>query len=106
MITSIVTRHTRMTERAVWEAALGTVLPRICAVLEAAPGFVSLQYLWGTDEPGQVAQITTWRSEDDCRRYVREGSAAMVATIEDAAAPTAAYPNGSWVRQTFSAVEG
>jgi heme-degrading monooxygenase HmoA len=105
MVTSIVTRRTRLTERAVWEAALGTVLPKIREVLEAAPGFVSVDYLWGMDEPGHVAQITTWRSEEDCRRYVREGGAAMVATIEDAAAPTAAYPNGSWVRQTFSAVE-
>jgi heme-degrading monooxygenase HmoA len=93
-------------ERPVWEAALGTVLPKIRVVLEAAPGFVSVQYLWGTDEPGHIAQITTWRDQDDCRRYVREGAAAMVATIEDAAAPTAAYPNGSWVRQTFSAIEG
>ncbi|HEY8767580.1 MAG TPA: hypothetical protein VIP09_10060 [Dehalococcoidia bacterium] len=106
MITSIVTRHTRLTERAVWEAALGTVMPKIREVLEAAPGFVSVAYLWGTDEPGHVAQIMTWQSEDDCRRYVREGAAAMVATIEDAAVPTAAYPNGSWVRQTFSAIEG
>jgi heme-degrading monooxygenase HmoA len=106
MVTSIVTRHTRLTERAVWEAALGTVLPKIREVLAAAPGFVSVEYLWGTDKAGHVAQITTWQSEEDCRRYVREGAAAMVATIEDAAAPTAAYPNGSWVRQTFSAVEG
>jgi heme-degrading monooxygenase HmoA len=105
MIVSILTRHTRITERAVWEAALGTVLPKIREVLEAAPGFVSVQYLWGTDESGHVAQITTWQSEDDWRRYVRGGGAAMVATIEDAAVPTAAYPNGSWIRQTFSAVE-
>ena len=106
MVTSILTRHTRLTERAVWEAALGTALPKIREVLEAAPGFVSVQYLWGTDEPGHIAQITTWQSGDDCQRYVREGSAAMVATIEDAVVPTAAYPNGSWVRQTFSAIEG
>jgi hypothetical protein len=106
MITSILTRHTRLTERAVCEGALGTVLPKIRKVLEAVPGFISVEYLWGTDEPGYVAQITVWQSEDDCRRYVREGSAAMVATIEDAAVPTAAYPNGSWVRQTFSAIEG
>ena len=106
MITSILTRHTRLTERAVWEAALWTVLPKIREVLEAAPGFVSMEYMWGTDEPGHVAQITTWQSEDDCRRYVRGGGAAMAATIEDAAAPTAAYPNGGWVRQTFSVVEG
>ena len=62
MIVSILTRHTRITEQALWEAALGTVLPKIHEVLEAAPGFVSLEYLWGTDEPGHVAQIITWRS--------------------------------------------
>jgi heme-degrading monooxygenase HmoA len=105
MIVSVLTRHTRLTEQSVWEAALGTVLPKVLHVLAGAPGFVSVQYLWATDEPGRIAQITTWRSEDDCRRYVREGSAAMVATIEDAAVPTAAYPKGSWVRQTYASAE-
>lgn len=102
MVVSILTRQTRLTDRAVWEAALGTVLPKIDKVLRSAAGFVSVQYLWRTDEPGRIAQITTWQTEDDCRRYVREGAAATVATIEDAAVPTAAYPNGSWVRQTYS----
>lgn len=105
MIVSILTRQTRLTERAVWDAALGTVLPKILKVLGEQPGFVSVQYLWGADEPGRIAQVTTWASEDDCRNYVRGGAAATVATIEDAAVPTAAYPKGSWTRETFSAVE-
>jgi heme-degrading monooxygenase HmoA len=105
MVTSILIRQTRITERAVWQASLGTVLPKIRKLLESQAGFVSLQYLWGADEPGRIAQITTWKSEGDCRRYIREGGAATVATIEDAAVPTAAYPNGNWVRQNFSAAD-
>lgn len=101
MIVSILTRKTRLTERSAWEASLAAVLPRIKAVLEAEPGFQSLQYLWGVEEPGQIAQITTWDSLEDCRRYVRHGGAAMVATIEDAAVPTAPHPDGSWVRRTY-----
>ena len=105
MIVSILTRHTRLTERAVWEASLGTALPKILHVLAEQPGFVAVQYLWGTDEAGRIAQITTWRSEDDCRAYVRGGGAATVATLEDAAVPTAGYPKGSWVRETFFVAE-
>jgi hypothetical protein len=103
MVRSILTRKTRLGDRAVWEGALETVLPRINEVLAAEQGFVSVEYAWNDDEPGRFAQITTWESEGDCRRYVREGGAAMVATIEEAAVPTAPYPDGRWVRETFSA---
>lgn len=103
MVISILMRQTRITDRAVWEASLGTVLPRIREILQSYAGFVSVQYLWETDEPGKIAQITTWQSDDDCRRYIREGGAATVATIEDAAVPTAGYPNGNWVRHNFAA---
>lgn len=105
MVTSILMRQTRITERAVWEASLGAVLPKIRELLGSQTGFVSLQYLWGADEPGRIAQVTVWQSEADCRRYIREGAAATVATIEDAAVPTAAYPNGNWVRHNFSAAD-
>ena len=101
----MLTRHTRLTDRAVWEAALGTVLPRIRDILAAQPGFVSLQYLWGTDEAGRIAQITTWDSEDNCRAYIRGGAAATVATLEDGAVPTAAYPNGNWVRTNLAVAD-
>ena len=105
MVTSILMRSTRLTDRAVWEASLGRVLPKIRDVLAAQPGFVSVQYFWGTDGPGRIAQITVWQSEDECRKYIREGAAATVATIEDAAVPTAGYPNGNWVRHTYSAAD-
>lgn len=101
MVISILMRHTRITERAVWEASLGTVLPKLREIMQSNPGFVSVQYLWG-DEPGKFAQITSWQSEDDCRKYLREGGAATVATIEDGAVPTAGYPNGNWVRHNYS----
>lgn len=105
MVISILMRHTRITDRAVWEASLGTVLPKLRDIMQSHAGFVSVQYLWGADEPGKFAQITTWSGEDECRKYIREGGAATVATIEDAAVPTAGYPNGNWVRHTYSTAD-
>jgi hypothetical protein len=101
MILSILTRKTRITDRGQWQAALQGVLPQLRAVLEGEPGFVSVEYLWSVDEPGLFAQITTWQSPGDCQRYVRGGGAATVATLEDAAVPTAPHPDGAWVRRTF-----
>lgn len=101
MIKSILIRKTRLADRPVWEGALETVLPKIREVLAAESGFVSIEYAWNVDEPGRFAQTTTWNTTDDCKRYVRGGGAATVATIEEAAVPTAPYPDGSWVRQTF-----
>lgn len=101
MVVSILTRRTRLKDRAQWEAQLSKLLPRVKPVLEAEAGFVSVQYLWGTEENGEIAQITTWRTLDDCRRYVRQGGAATVATLEDAAMPTAPHPDGAWVRRTY-----
>jgi hypothetical protein len=101
MILSILTRKTRITDRSQWQSALEAVLPRLTAVLESEAGFVSVEYLWSTDDTGAFAQITTWNSPDDCHSYVRGGGAATVATLEDAAIPTAAYPDGAWVRRSF-----
>jgi hypothetical protein len=104
MVVSILTRKTRLRDRVQWEAALGTVLPKITDLLASENGFVSVQYAWGAEDDGEFAQITTWSSLDDCRSYVRGGGAATVATIEDAAVPTAAHPDGAWVRKTFETV--
>lgn len=105
MIVSILLRKTRVKDRAEWEKRLSGAMPRLMAVLEDAPGFVSVQYSWGVEGDGEVMQTTTWQTLDDCRRYVREGAAADVATIEDAAVPTAPHPNGAWVRKTFEIAE-
>jgi hypothetical protein len=51
---------------------------------------------------GAMVEVTAWESEDDVRRYLREGGAAMAATILDAFFPTAPYPDGTWVRSQSS----
>lgn len=101
MIVSILLRRTRITDRDEWEKRLRGVLPHIRKELEGQEGFVSVQYAWGAQNDGEMMQSTTWKTIDDCRRYVREGGAANVATIEDAALPTAPHPDGAWVRRTF-----
>jgi heme-degrading monooxygenase HmoA len=103
MIVSILTRKTRTKDRSQWEGQVKPVLPRIMEVLEAQPGFLQVEYLWALEDDGEVAQVTRWKTAEDCRRYVREGAAAMVATIEDAAVPTAPHPEGAWVRRTYEA---
>ncbi len=105
MVVSILMRKTRIADRAKWDSALQAVLPKIRQVVEGQPGFVSMQYLWNAYEEGATAQITTWKSEEDCRRYVREGAAATVATLEEAAVPTALHPNGAWMRSTYEVVD-
>lgn len=105
MIVSVLTRNTRIKERAVWELALATVLPRIRETLGHEAGFVSVEYLWGVDDAGCIAQMTKWENEESCQNYIRNGVAATVATIEEAAVPTASYPDGAWVRTNFAAVE-
>ena len=83
MVISILTRKTRINDRAERQKRLAAVLPRITDILQSSPGFASLQYLWDVHEEGAIAQITSWNSDEDCRRYVREGAAATVATIEE-----------------------
>jgi len=104
MVISILRRKSRLTDRARWESQLADVLPKITGILEKCPGFVSFQYAWDVNEEGAFAQITTWRTEDECKRYVREGAAATIATIEEGALPTAPHPDGRWVRQTYEVV--
>ena len=101
MVVSILTRKTRLKDRSQWEAALQKVLPRISELLQAEGGFVSVQYAWGVEDDSEFAQTTAWDSLDDCLRYIRGGTAATVATVEDAAIPTAGHPDGAWVRKTF-----
>ena|SRR2546426_5289419 len=106
MIVSILTRKTRLKDRSQWDLQLATALPQIKQTLEAETGFVSVRYLWSADEDRAFAQITTWQTLDDCHRYVRHGGAATVATVEEAAIPTAPHPNGAWVRRTYETAAG
>lgn len=105
MIISIVMRKTALEERAQWESRLAEALPKIMEVLQGEPGFVSVQYLWGAEGDGEMGQITTWQTVDDCRRYVREGAAATVGAYEDRAVPTASHPDGAWLRRTYELLD-
>ena len=104
MTISILTRKTRLKDRAAWETALNGVLPRIRELLDKQPGFESLQYLWSAENNGEFAQITAWKNLEECQQYVRAGAAAAIATIEDAAVPTAGHPDGAWLRRTYEVV--
>jgi hypothetical protein len=105
MVISIVTRKTSVKDRAQWQSRLEAALPAILAVLKAERGFTGVEYLWGAEDDGGMAQITRWETLEDCLRYVRGGGAATVALREDRAMPTAPYPDGAWLRRTFDVVE-
>src|SRR5947208_17026783 len=92
MVVSILRRKSRLTDRARWQSQLNVVLAKITGILEKSAGFVSVRYAWDVNEDGAFAQITTWQSEDDWKRYVREGDAPTIATRERAAMPTARHP--------------
>jgi heme-degrading monooxygenase HmoA len=101
MVISIVTRKTSVSDRGQWQSRLEAALPAILALLKAERGFAGVEYLWGAQDDGQMAQVTRWETLEDCQRYVRGGAAATVALHEDRALPTAPYPNGAWQRRTF-----
>jgi hypothetical protein len=101
MVKSILTRKTSVKERAQWQSRLDGVMPKLRAVMEAEQGFVSVEYVWGAQDDGEFAQITEWKTQEDCRRYVREGGAATVGALEDRAIPTASHPDGAWLRKTY-----
>jgi heme-degrading monooxygenase HmoA len=85
-----------------WEKREQALLGRLLPYLQRQPGFVSHE-LRREDDAGQMIEVTRWQSMDDCRAYLRNGAAAMAATWLDAFFPTAAYPNGNWVRETAEA---
>jgi len=105
MIVSILMRKTRIQDRAEWEKRLSGVLPRVKEILKGEHGFVSVEYSWGAEDDGEMMQVTSWDTLKDCQQHVRGGGAADIATMEDAALPTAPFPNGAWVRKTFEVVE-
>ena len=97
MVVSKLIRKTAITDADEWSKRAERYLQRVRPYLERQPGFDSVDLV---REDGGLIETTRWQSMDDCRRYVREGAAAMVATIADAALPTAPYPNGTWRRET------
>ena len=102
MITSTLRRMTTITKQDEWDTRYAPLLARLRPLLERQPGFVDHD-LRREDDGGRMVETTRWRSADDCRAYLRNGGAAMAATILDAFFPTAPFPNGNWVRETSEA---
>lgn len=102
MTRSTLWRKTTVTDPGDFEKRQAALATRLLPHLQKQPGFVSHEMTAGA-APGEMVEITTWQTADACRSYLREGGAAMSATILDAFFPTAPYPDGTWVRET---VEG
>ena len=98
MVVSVLRRKTAVRDPEEWDKRAARLLDRLRPYLERQPGFAGIELR--REEGGSLVEETRWRSLDDCRRYVREGAAAMAATMSDALLPTAPYPNGTWVRET------
>lgn len=99
MVVSKLTRKTAIVDRDEWQQRADRFLEQARPFLERQPGFAGIELRRGNG--GELTEETRWQSMDDCRRYVREGAAATVATMADALLPTAPYPNGAWVRETY-----
>jgi heme-degrading monooxygenase HmoA len=97
MIRSTLRRQTTVTDPAEFDKRHAALMGRLLPVLQRQPGFVSHEMSRDGDG-GAMVEVTSWETEDALRSYLREGGAAMAATILDAFFPTAAYPNGNWVR--------
>lgn len=100
MIVSVLRRKTAVREPEEWDKRAQRLLDRLKPLLERQQGFAGIDL---RREDGRLVEETRWQSMDDCRRYVREGGAALAATIADALLPTAPYPNGTWLRETREA---
>jgi hypothetical protein len=100
MIVSRLTRKTAISDAGEWDKRAARLLERVRPVLDRQPGFAGIDL---RREGGSLIEETRWQSMEDCRRYIREGCAATVATIADALLPTAPYPNGAWLRETREA---
>ena len=99
MIVSRLSRKTAISDTDEWDKRAGRLLERVRPFLERQPGFAGIEVRRG--DGGALVEETRWRSPEDCRRYVRGGAAATVATMADALLPTAPYPNGAWLRETI-----
>ena len=100
MIVSVLTRKTRIADPEEREKRAIRLLERLHPLLERQPGFAGIEL---TRDDETLSETTRWQTEEDCRRYIREGAAATAGTISDALLPTAPYPNGTWQRETHEA---
>jgi hypothetical protein len=98
VIESILRRKTTVTDPAEFDKRKQALTARLQPLFERQPGFGGHD-LQRDGDGGAMVETTRWNSMDDCRAYLRNGGAAMAATILDAFLPTAPYPDGTWVRE-------
>jgi hypothetical protein len=101
-IVSTLTRKTTVTDAAEFEKRAAALTERLRPLLARQPGFVSREMRRDGDGGGMV-ESTRWQTMEDCRAYLRNGGAAMAATMLDAFFPTAPFPDGTWVRDNVEA---
>jgi heme-degrading monooxygenase HmoA len=101
MIVSVLRRKTAVRDPEEWDKRAARLLERLRPFLERQPGFAGVELR--REDGGRLVEETRWASREDCRRYVREGAAALAATMSDALLPTAPYPDGAWLRETVEA---
>ncbi len=104
MNVATLTRATTVTQTEEFDKRRDAYLARLVPYLQRQPGFVAHE-LRRDGDGGAMVETTTWRSEADCRAFLRGGAAAMAATWLDAFFPTAPYPDGNWLR-TMAEVAG
>jgi heme-degrading monooxygenase HmoA len=100
MITSHLRRKTTVTDAAEFEKRQQALASRVVPLLQKQPGFVSYD-MRREGDGGAMVETTVWESAGDCRAYLRDGAAAMAATMLDAFFPTAPFPDGTWVRENL-----
>jgi heme-degrading monooxygenase HmoA len=98
MIISTLRRKTTVTDATEFSKRQAALAGRMQPMLARQPGFVSYE-MYRDGESGGMAEVTRWQTADDCRAYLRNGAAAMAATMLDAFFPTAPFPDGNWVRE-------
>ena len=99
MIISRLRRMTTVADAAEFDKRAATLGDRLQPLLARQPGFVAREMQRDGDGGGMI-EMTTWHTADDCRAYLRNGGAAMAATMLDAFFPTAPFPDGNWLRET------
>jgi heme-degrading monooxygenase HmoA len=98
MFVATLRRQTTITKPDEFEQRKAALLERLLPYLQKQPGFLSHE-LTRDGDSGAMVEVTRWTTEDDRRRYLRGGAAAMAATWLDGYLPTAPYPNGAWLRE-------
>lgn len=96
-VVSTLRRKTTVTAADDFAQRQAGLLPRLVPLLECQPGFLSHELR--QDGEGGMVEVTRWATADDCRAYLRNGAAAMAATMLDGFFPTAPYPDGTWLRE-------